>query len=138
VRNNPHLGGPSTAKLVCFVVPLQGLDAALRVGVPAGAIMELVGPAGVGKSQFCYSLALQVQQKAHSCSAHLMCRDCQPAAGTSPTVLYQPLLGSPSFLLKALSLSAAEVAPFACRQSIIILGIVCEGPNGTLPRHPSM
>jgi RecA/RadA recombinase len=37
---------------------LQGLDAALRVGVPAGAITELVGPAGVGKSQMAMGLAL--------------------------------------------------------------------------------
>ncbi|KIY96063.1 putative DNA repair protein RAD51 [Monoraphidium neglectum] len=37
---------------------LPGLDAALRVGVPAGAITELVGPAGVGKSQMAMGLAL--------------------------------------------------------------------------------
>lgn len=30
----------------------------LRVGVPAGAITELVGPAGVGKSQMAMGLAL--------------------------------------------------------------------------------
>ncbi|WIA20433.1 hypothetical protein OEZ85_004846 [Tetradesmus obliquus] len=39
---------------------LQGLDAALRGGLPAGVITELVGPAGVGKSQTCYTIALQV------------------------------------------------------------------------------
>eukprot|EP00878_Enallax_costatus_P014034 GHUV01014676.1.p1 GENE.GHUV01014676.1~~GHUV01014676.1.p1 ORF type:complete len:342 (+),score=88.81 GHUV01014676.1:305-1330(+) len=39
---------------------LPGLDTALRIGLPPGAITELVGPAGVGKSQFCYTLALQV------------------------------------------------------------------------------
>lgn len=37
----------------------QALDDALRIGLPPAAITELVGPAGVGKSQFCYSLALQ-------------------------------------------------------------------------------
>jgi hypothetical protein len=36
----------------------QDLDAALRVGVPPGAITELVGPAGVGKSQMAMGLAL--------------------------------------------------------------------------------
>jgi RecA/RadA recombinase len=40
--------------------PPQALDDALRIGLPPAAITELVGPAGVGKSQFCYSLALQV------------------------------------------------------------------------------
>jgi RecA/RadA recombinase len=38
----------------------QGLDAALRGGLPPGVITELVGPAGVGKSQTCYTIALQV------------------------------------------------------------------------------
>ncbi|GBF98527.1 DNA repair protein RAD51 [Raphidocelis subcapitata] len=37
---------------------LPDLDAALRVGVPPGAITELVGPAGVGKSQMAMGLAL--------------------------------------------------------------------------------
>ena len=37
---------------------MQDLDAALRVGVPRGAITELVGPAGVGKSQMAMGLAL--------------------------------------------------------------------------------
>jgi hypothetical protein len=36
----------------------QDLDAALRVGLPPGAITELVGPAGVGKSQMAMGLAL--------------------------------------------------------------------------------
>jgi ABC-type branched-subunit amino acid transport system ATPase component len=39
---------------------LQGLDAVLRGGLPPGVITELVGPAGVGKSQTCYTIALQV------------------------------------------------------------------------------
>lgn len=37
---------------------LQGLDAALRGGVPPGAITELVGPAGVGKTQMCFMVTL--------------------------------------------------------------------------------
>ncbi|KAK9840539.1 hypothetical protein WJX81_000352 [Elliptochloris bilobata] len=36
---------------------LQVLDAALRGGVPCGSLTELVGPAGVGKSQLCLMLA---------------------------------------------------------------------------------
>jgi RecA/RadA recombinase len=39
----------------------QALDDALRIGVPPAAITELVGPASVGKSQFCYTLTLQVR-----------------------------------------------------------------------------
>jgi RecA/RadA recombinase len=39
---------------------VQALDDALRIGVPPAAITELVGPASVGKSQFCYTLTLQV------------------------------------------------------------------------------
>jgi hypothetical protein len=35
----------------------QALDAALRGGVPCGSVTELVGPAGVGKSQLCLMLA---------------------------------------------------------------------------------
>ncbi|KAL3147194.1 DNA repair protein RAD51 [Trebouxia sp. C0010 RCD-2024] len=37
---------------------LSALDAVLRGGVPVGAITELVGPAGVGKSQLCHMLAV--------------------------------------------------------------------------------
>ena len=36
--------------------PAQALDAALRGGVQAGGISELVGPAGVGKTQLCLML----------------------------------------------------------------------------------
>jgi predicted ATP-dependent serine protease len=50
---------------------LPGLDAALRIGLPPGAITELVGPAGVGKSQMCYTIALQVRTlcSAQNCSS---------------------------------------------------------------------
>ncbi|RZC83569.1 hypothetical protein C5167_046352 [Papaver somniferum] len=37
---------------------LKGLDEALCGGVPFGALTELVGPAGIGKTQFCMKLAL--------------------------------------------------------------------------------
>jgi hypothetical protein len=47
---------------ILLLVLLQALDDALRIGVPPAAITELVGPATVGKSQFCYTLALQVRQ----------------------------------------------------------------------------
>lgn len=33
---------------------LKGLDAALCGGLPFGALTELVGPAGIGKTQVCY------------------------------------------------------------------------------------
>jgi RecA/RadA recombinase len=46
---------------ILLLVLLQALDDALRIGVPPAAITELVGPATVGKSQFCYTLALQVR-----------------------------------------------------------------------------
>jgi hypothetical protein len=54
---------------------LQALDDALRIGVPPAAITELVGPATVGKSQFCYTLALQVRHcwstgGIYLCSSH--------------------------------------------------------------------
>ncbi|GAX80377.1 hypothetical protein CEUSTIGMA_g7816.t1 [Chlamydomonas eustigma] len=45
VRVSLHLGLPT-------------LDASMRCGVPAGGITELVGSAGVGKSQTCFQLAL--------------------------------------------------------------------------------
>ena len=35
----------------------QALDAVLRGGVPCGSVTELVGPAGIGKSQLCLMLA---------------------------------------------------------------------------------
>lgn len=38
--------------------PLSKLNLALRGGVPCGAVTEVVGPAGVGKTQLCFTLAL--------------------------------------------------------------------------------
>lgn len=37
---------------------VQGLDGALRGGIQFGGVTELVGPAGVGKSQCCFMLTL--------------------------------------------------------------------------------
>lgn len=37
---------------------LMGLDKALCGGIPFGVVTELVGPAGIGKTQFCLKLAL--------------------------------------------------------------------------------
>ncbi|XP_048444724.1 DNA repair protein RAD51 homolog 2 isoform X2 [Pyrus x bretschneideri] len=37
---------------------LKGLDDALCGGIPFGVLTELVGPAGIGKTQFCLKLAL--------------------------------------------------------------------------------
>lgn len=37
---------------------LKGLDAVLCGGIPAGVLTELVGPAGIGKTQFCLKLSL--------------------------------------------------------------------------------
>ncbi|KAK6159310.1 hypothetical protein DH2020_006624 [Rehmannia glutinosa] len=37
---------------------LKGVDAALCGGIPFGVVTELVGPAGIGKTQFCLKLAL--------------------------------------------------------------------------------
>ncbi|OVA18184.1 AAA+ ATPase domain [Macleaya cordata] len=37
---------------------LKGLDEALCGGIPFGSLTELVGPAGIGKTQFCLKLAL--------------------------------------------------------------------------------
>ncbi|XP_022756583.1 DNA repair protein RAD51 homolog 2 isoform X2 [Durio zibethinus] len=48
---NEHLGGH-------FPTGLKGLDAALRGGIPFGVLTELVGPAGIGKTQFCLKLSL--------------------------------------------------------------------------------
>ncbi|KAI3761808.1 hypothetical protein L1987_52230 [Smallanthus sonchifolius] len=37
---------------------LKGLDAALCGGLPFGALTELVGPSGIGKTQFCLKISL--------------------------------------------------------------------------------
>ncbi|KAK2975367.1 hypothetical protein RJ640_012378 [Escallonia rubra] len=37
---------------------LEGLDVALCGGIPFGVLTELVGPAGIGKTQFCLKLSL--------------------------------------------------------------------------------
>uniref|UniRef100_A0A166CX64 RecA family profile 1 domain-containing protein n=1 Tax=Daucus carota subsp. sativus TaxID=79200 RepID=A0A166CX64_DAUCS len=37
---------------------LNGLDAALCGGIPNGVLTEVVGPAGIGKTQFCLKLSL--------------------------------------------------------------------------------
>ncbi|PKA66930.1 DNA repair protein RAD51 like 2 [Apostasia shenzhenica] len=37
---------------------LKGLDDALGGGIPFGALTELVGPSGIGKTQFCLKLSL--------------------------------------------------------------------------------
>jgi hypothetical protein len=54
-------GDPANARLAVKAAAthcVQALDGALRRGIPRGAITELVGPAGVGKSQLCHMLAL--------------------------------------------------------------------------------
>ncbi|CAN8247303.1 unnamed protein product [Cochlearia groenlandica] len=48
---NEHLSGH-------LPTHLNGLDAALCGGIPFGVLTELVGPPGIGKSQFCMKLAL--------------------------------------------------------------------------------
>lgn len=50
-RQNEHLAGHLPTQL-------KGLDAALCGGIPFGVVTELVGPAGIGKTQFCMKLAL--------------------------------------------------------------------------------
>lgn len=50
MRNEPSGGHLSTS--------LVGLDRALCGGVPFAAVTELVGPSGVGKTQFCLKLSL--------------------------------------------------------------------------------
>ncbi|KAJ4831944.1 DNA repair protein RAD51 [Turnera subulata] len=37
---------------------LKGLDDALRGGIPFGVLTEVVGPAGIGKTQFCLKISL--------------------------------------------------------------------------------
>ncbi|XP_071915666.1 DNA repair protein RAD51 homolog 2-like isoform X4 [Coffea arabica] len=49
--HNEHLAGHLPTRL-------KGLDAALCGGIPFGVITELVGPAGIGKTQFCLKLSL--------------------------------------------------------------------------------
>lgn len=41
-----------------FPTQLKGLDEALGGGISFGALTELVGPAGIGKTQFCLKLSL--------------------------------------------------------------------------------
>lgn len=53
---------PNSSHRTCHLPMPQALDDALRIGVPPAAITELVGPASVGKSQFCYTVTLQVSQ----------------------------------------------------------------------------
>ncbi|KAH0929969.1 hypothetical protein HID58_015696 [Brassica napus] len=48
---NEHLSGH-------LPTHLKGLDSALCGGIPFGVLTELVGPPGIGKSQFCMKLAL--------------------------------------------------------------------------------
>ncbi|XP_020529941.1 DNA repair protein RAD51 homolog 2 isoform X2 [Amborella trichopoda] len=48
---NDYLGGHLPTRL-------KGLDDALCGGIPFGALTELVGPAGIGKTQFCLKLSL--------------------------------------------------------------------------------
>ncbi|GAB2285137.1 DNA repair protein RAD51 [Dionaea muscipula] len=48
---NEHLAGH-------LPTGLNGLDRALCGGIPFGAVTELVGPAGIGKTQLCLKLAL--------------------------------------------------------------------------------
>ncbi|KAL9244408.1 hypothetical protein vseg_018188 [Gypsophila vaccaria] len=52
-RKFEHLGGHLPTRL-------NGLDEALCGGIPFGVVTELVGPAGIGKTQFCLKLALLV------------------------------------------------------------------------------
>ncbi|KAG6631644.1 hypothetical protein CIPAW_13G104600 [Carya illinoinensis] len=48
---NEHLAGHLPTRL-------KGLDEALCGGIPFGVLTELVGPAGIGKTQFCLKLSL--------------------------------------------------------------------------------
>ncbi|KAJ0021232.1 hypothetical protein Pint_32257 [Pistacia integerrima] len=44
---------------------LKGLDVALCGGIPVGVLTELVGPSGIGKTQFCLKLSLLASLQAH-------------------------------------------------------------------------
>ncbi|KAJ0084959.1 hypothetical protein Patl1_30797 [Pistacia atlantica] len=44
---------------------LKGLDVALCGGIPFGVLTELVGPSGIGKTQFCLKLSLLASLQAH-------------------------------------------------------------------------
>ncbi|KAH7560960.1 hypothetical protein JRO89_XS10G0147600 [Xanthoceras sorbifolium] len=55
---NEQLGGHLPTRL-------KGLDAALCGGLPFGVLTELVGPAGIGKTQFCLKLSLLASLPAH-------------------------------------------------------------------------
>lgn len=48
----------SAAERRCLPTGLYEIDAALRGGVPAGSITEVVGPAGLGKTQLCLTLSV--------------------------------------------------------------------------------
>ncbi|EPS62464.1 hypothetical protein M569_12326, partial [Genlisea aurea] len=50
-KQNEYLSGHLPTRL-------KGLDEALCGGIPFGIVTELVGPAGIGKTQFCLKLAL--------------------------------------------------------------------------------
>lgn len=41
-----------------FKTTLSHLDVLLKGGLPVGSITEIVGPPGVGKTQFCHTLAV--------------------------------------------------------------------------------
>ncbi|CAD7697991.1 unnamed protein product [Ostreobium quekettii] len=45
---------------------IQELDTALRGGIPSGSLTELVGPAGVGKTQFCLQLSVSAAKPRHA------------------------------------------------------------------------
>ncbi|KAK4850665.1 hypothetical protein QYF36_008793 [Acer negundo] len=55
---NEQLGGHLPTRL-------KGLDAALCGGIPFGVLTEVVGPAGIGKTQFCLKLSLLAALPAH-------------------------------------------------------------------------
>ncbi|KAK3206114.1 hypothetical protein Dsin_020160 [Dipteronia sinensis] len=55
---NEQLGGHLSTRL-------KGLDAALCGGIPFGVLTEVVGPAGIGKTQFCLKLSLLASLPAH-------------------------------------------------------------------------
>ncbi|KAK0603579.1 hypothetical protein LWI29_006455 [Acer saccharum] len=55
---NEQLGGHLPTRL-------KGLDAALCGGIPFSVLTEVVGPAGIGKTQFCLKLSLLASLPAH-------------------------------------------------------------------------